>query len=169
MIGHCAQTDRTLSHQRPVISSKVLNMNFHDRTRPVMPNRTHPAFGPSMSPLCASHQRTSALTERTLPASGHSSCQHPVTRPRRVLTAATDQTLNPVSGHYTTSVRSLYEPLSFLSRAPVAPSDYPHSMAGHSTGEVSNPCSNVPTTKCITLCTCVSLFSQTFSRELALH
>ena len=36
-------------------------------------------------------------------------------------------------------------------------------------GEVSNPCSNVPTTKCITLCTCVSIFLQTFSRVLALH
>ena len=30
-----------------------------------------------------------------------------------------------------------------------------------------HPCSNVPTTKCITLCTCVSIFSQTFSRVLA--
>ena len=144
-------------------------MKFHDRTHLVMLDQTHPVSSHSTSPLCTTRQRTSALTGRTLPASGHSSCQRPVTRPRRVLTAATDRTLNPASDHYTTSVRSLYEPLSFLSRAPVALSDCPHSMGKHSTGEVSNPCSNVPTTKCITLCTCVSIFSQTFSRVLALH
>ena len=144
-------------------------MNFHDRTRPVMLDRTHPASGHSMSPLCTTRQRMSALTGCTLPASGHSSCQRPVTRPRRVLTAATDRTLNPASGHHTTSVQSLYEPLSFLSRAPVAPSDCPHSTGGHFAGEVSYPCSNVITSKSITLCTCVSLFSQTFSRVLALH
>ena len=134
-----------------------------------MLDQTHPAFGHSMSPLCTTHQCTSALTGRTLPASGHSSHQRPVTRPRRVLTVAIDRTLNPASGHYTTSVRSLYEPLSFLSRVSVAPLDYPHSTSGHSAGEVSNPCSNVPTTKCITLCTCVSIFLQMYSRVLALH
>ena len=134
-----------------------------------MLDRTHPMSGYSMSPLCTTRQHTSALTKRILLASGHSSHQRPVTRPRRMLTAATDRTLNPASGHYTTSVRSLCEPLSFLSRAPVAPLDYPHSTGGHSAGEVSNPCSNVPTTKCITLCTCVSIFSQILSRVLALH
>ena len=35
--------------------------------------------------------------------------------------------------------------------------------------KLHHPWSNVPTTKCITLCTCVSIFSQTFSRVLALH
>ena len=60
-------------------------MNFHV-------DRTHPASGHSMSPLCTTCQRTSALTGRTLPASGHSSRQHPVTRPRHVLTAANDRT-----------------------------------------------------------------------------
>ena len=121
---------------------------------------THPASGHSMSALCTTRQRTSALTGRTLPASSPSSCQHPVTRLRHMPTTATDRTLNPAFGHYITSVRSLYEPLSFLSRALVASSDYPHSTGGHSAGEVSNPCSNVPTTQCITLCTCVSIFSQ---------
>ena len=146
-------TGRWTSASGPVVSSKVPNASFHDRTRSVMLDQSHPASRHSMSPLCTTRQCTSALTRRTLPASDHSSRQRPVTRPRCMLTAATDRTLNPASGHYTTSVRSLCEPLSFLSRASVAPSDYPHS-----TGEVSNPCSNVPTTKCITLCTCVSIF-----------
>ena len=137
--------------------------------RPVMPDQTHPASGHSMSPLYASRQRMSALTGHTLLASSHSSCQHSVTRPRRMLTAATNQTLNLASGHCSTSVRSLCEPLSFLYRALVAQSDCPHSTGRHSAGEVSNPCSNVSTTKCITLCTCVSIFSQIFSRVLALH
>ena len=35
--------------------------------------------------------------------------------------------------------------------------------------KLHHPWSNVPTTKCITLCTCVSVFSQTFSRVLAFH
>jgi hypothetical protein len=34
--------------------------------------------------------------------------------------------------------------------------------------KLRHPCSNVLTTKCITLCTCVSNFSQTFLRVLAL-
>ena len=143
-------------------------MKFHDRTCPVMLDWTHPVSDHSTFPLCASRQRTSALTRCTLPASGHSSRQRPITRPRCMLTAATDRTLNPASGHHTTSVWSLYEPLSFLSRALVAPSDCLYSTGGHSAGEVSYPCSNVLTTKCITLCTCVSLFSQTFSRVLAM-
>ena len=153
------ESDRTLD-----LSVRSFPVRF--QTRHFM---THPASGHSMFPLCASRQCTSAPTERTRPASGHSSHQRPVIRPRRVLTTATDRTLNPASGHYTTSVRSLCEPLSFLSRAPVAPSDCPHSMGGYYAGEVSNPCSNVPTTKCITLCTCVSIFSQSISRVLALH
>ena len=96
------------------------------------------------------HQRTSALTGRTLPASGHSSRQRPVTRPRCVLTAATDRTLNPASGHYTTSVQSLCAPLSFLSRAPVAPLDCPYSTDGHFVGGVSYPCTQTsqPLIKC---------------------
>ena len=47
------------------------------------------------------------------------------------------------------------------------PSDYLHSMGGHSAGEVSNPCLNVSTTKCIILYTCVSIFSQTFSKGVS--
>ena len=78
LTGHCAQTDWTLCHQCPVVSSKVPNTNFHYRTRPVMPDRTHPAYRPSTSPLCASHQRTSALTGRTLPASSRRATQRPV-------------------------------------------------------------------------------------------
>ena len=35
--------------------------------------------------------------------------------------------------------------------------------------QLLHPCLNMPTTKCITLCTRVSIFSQTFSRVLALH
>jgi hypothetical protein len=34
--------------------------------------------------------------------------------------------------------------------------------------QLHHPYSNVQTTKCITLCTCVNIFSQTFSRVLAL-
>ena len=49
--------------------------------------------------------------------------------------------------------------------------------SGHSVTSATNsfstlsslPLLNVPTTKCITLCTCVSIFSQMFSRVLALH
>ena len=35
--------------------------------------------------------------------------------------------------------------------------------------QLLHPYLNVPTTKCITLCTCVSIFSQIFSRMLASH
>jgi hypothetical protein len=34
--------------------------------------------------------------------------------------------------------------------------------------KLCHPCSNVPTTKCFTLCTCVSIFLQIFLRVLAL-
>ena len=51
---------------------------------------------------------------------------------------------------------------SFLYRAPVALSDCPHSTGEHSADEVPNPWSNVLTTKCITFCTCVSIFSNIF-------
>ena len=43
--GRYSISDRTLSLQRPVISSKVLETNFFDRTRPVMLDRTQPASG----------------------------------------------------------------------------------------------------------------------------
>ena len=41
------------------------------QTRHFMPDRTHPASDHSTSPLCAPRQCSSALTGRTLPASGH--------------------------------------------------------------------------------------------------
>ena len=41
----CAITDRTLSHQRPVISSKVLETQIIHRTCPVMHDRTLPTSG----------------------------------------------------------------------------------------------------------------------------
>ena len=42
---HSAQTDRTLSLQRPVVSNKVPETNFFDRTRPIMLDRTLPVSG----------------------------------------------------------------------------------------------------------------------------
>ena len=79
MLTGCSdKADRTLDPQRPVIYSKGPKHVFDDRTRPVMLDRTLPAFGQKMSPLCALHQRTSTLTGRTLPASGRKATQHPV-------------------------------------------------------------------------------------------
>ena len=43
LTGCCAITDRTLSHQRLVISSKVPEMLFAHRTRPVKHDRTLPS------------------------------------------------------------------------------------------------------------------------------
>ena len=70
---HCATNDWTLealSLQRPVVSSKVPETTFHDRTRLVMLDWTQPASGHTVLPLYALRQRTSALTGRTLPVSG---------------------------------------------------------------------------------------------------
>ena len=78
LTGRSDRVDRTLDPQRPVVSSKGPNPIFADRTRPVMLDRTLPASGQMMSPLCALRQRTSALTGRTLPASGRRVTQRPV-------------------------------------------------------------------------------------------
>ena len=61
LTGHCTQTDRTLSLQRPVVSSKVLETNFHARLD-----------SPSIRSLNVSSEcLTSAYvsTDRTHPAS----------------------------------------------------------------------------------------------------
>ena len=81
--------------------------------------------------------RTHPVSVRSLfvPASGHKTetrahcCYRPDSKP---------------------SVRSLCEPLSFLYRAPVAPSNCPHSTGGHSTDGVSYPCTQTspPLIKC---------------------
>jgi hypothetical protein len=71
LTGRSDRADRTLDPQRPVVYNKGPKHVFVDRTRSVMLDRTLPASGQMMSPLCALRQRTSALTGRTLPASGH--------------------------------------------------------------------------------------------------
>ena len=78
LTGRSDRADRTLDPQHPVVYSKGPKRVFADRTRPVMLDRTLPASGQMMSPLCASRQHTSALTGRTLPASSHRATQHPV-------------------------------------------------------------------------------------------
>ena len=45
LTGRYSITDRTLSLQRPVVSSKLLETAFLDRTRPVALDRTQPASG----------------------------------------------------------------------------------------------------------------------------
>ena len=73
---HCGISDRTLSLQRLVVFSKVLEMNFFDRTCPVMLDRTLPASDHTMTSYCAArqHDRTQTLSVRFVhdPASGHS-------------------------------------------------------------------------------------------------
>ena len=71
MLTGCSdRADRTLDPQRPVVYSKGPKRVFADRTRSVMLDRTQPAYGHTVSPLCALRQRTSALTGLTLSASG---------------------------------------------------------------------------------------------------
>ena len=62
--GRCRQTDRTLSFQRPVVSSKVPEMIFFDQTCSVMLDRTLPAFGHIVTSFCTARQH-----DRTLPSS----------------------------------------------------------------------------------------------------
>ena len=96
---------------------------------------THPVSGHSTFPLCVSCQRTSALTGRTLPASGHFQRQRLVEDQNCALTAATDRTQDP-------SVWSLRDQRPVHSVKPV------FSVQGAS--GVSNPCSQVLNTMCIT-------------------
>ena len=89
----CPTTRPDAGPQRSVVSSKVSNMIFPDRTRPVMLDQTQPASGHTTSPLYALRQCMSALTGHTLPASGRRAIQRPVMRPKRTSSAATDRTL----------------------------------------------------------------------------
>ena len=61
LTGRSAQTDRTLSLQRPVISNKVLEMDFFDRMCLVMHDRTLPASGHAVTFLCAARQHDQTL------------------------------------------------------------------------------------------------------------
>ena len=148
--------------QRPIVSSKVPNVNFHDRTRPVMLDRTHPALGHLAFPLCMTMSVWPDATSQHPVVSAPVSGRWPTLRFFYYYWPDASVLQRPASDH-------LQWPRSPEFRTSVAPSDYLHSMGGHSAGEVPNPCSNVPTTKCITLCTCVSIFSRKFSRVLALH
>ena len=56
-----AQTDRTLSLQRPVISRKVPKTIFFDRTRPVMLDRTLPVSGLTVTFFYAARQQDRML------------------------------------------------------------------------------------------------------------
>ena len=56
LTGRYDKADRTLDPQRLVIYSKGPKRVFADRTRPVMLDRTLPASGQMMSPLCALRQ-----------------------------------------------------------------------------------------------------------------
>ena len=78
LTGRFDRADQTLDPQRPVIYSKGPKRVFANRTCPVMLDRTLPASGQMMSPLCALRQRTSALTGCTLTASGRRATQRPV-------------------------------------------------------------------------------------------
>ena len=73
LTGRSDRVDRMLDPQRPVVYSKGPKHVFADRTLP--------ASGQMMSPLCASRQCTSALTGRTLPASGRRATQRPIILP----------------------------------------------------------------------------------------
>ena len=74
LAGRCTITDQTLSHQRPVVSNKVLETHFAHRTRPVKHDRTLPSSGQRPLPLSATRQqdRTHLASVRSLsdPASG---------------------------------------------------------------------------------------------------
>ena len=54
MLTGCSdRDDRTLDPQRPVVYSKGPKRVFANETRPVMLDRTQPASGHTVSPLCA--------------------------------------------------------------------------------------------------------------------
>ena len=74
LTGRSGKTDRTLKPQRPVVSSKLPEACFFDRTRPVHLDRTQPASG--AQPLAT--VQTCQFDRTQKPASGASQVQRPV-------------------------------------------------------------------------------------------
>ena len=143
--------------QHQVTSSKHPELFYRDLTCPIAHDRTHDRVRSSLPQLPAPHQCISPLTGRRPYASGHnyyaeSSRELDRARACHLLLKLSGR-WNPESGHFELSVQSLFD----TEKTP--PSIH----------QLLHPCANVPTTKCITLCMCVSIFSQTFSRVLAFH
>jgi hypothetical protein len=132
---------------RQIISSKVLERLFYDQTRPIRSDWMCPASDPLLACTTAHVSVHHHLTGCMPCVFGHFYCS--------VSGQTTEGGLHcaPLTGHGV-RVRSL----------PKAKSD--HFETSPFDPKLHHPCSNMPTTKGIILCTCVSIFSQTFLRVL---
>ena len=74
LTGRTSKTDRTLKPQRPVVSSKLLEAYFFDRTRPVHFDRTQTSVRCNILGIVQTRQfdRTQPISVRSLsdPVSG---------------------------------------------------------------------------------------------------
>jgi hypothetical protein len=125
---------------------------FHDLTCLITHDRTHDRVRSSLPQLPAPRQRTSSVTGRRPYVSGHFHCAAFGHGPDRARARQL---------HYKWPDAQQVSPVTSgleFGRSKTPPFDL----------QLRHPWSNVPTTKCFTLCTCVSIFSQTFSRVLAL-
>jgi hypothetical protein len=146
----------TTSAQRQVKSRDDLEVPNRDLTCQVNPDRTRHCV--SFSPRLQSRprQRSSARPNAPL-ASQVTSCSniqsHGKQRPR-----APPHFINDRTNRSCVRSRQLHRLVTVGQWKTTSPLH-----------QLRHPYSNVTTTKCITLCTCVSIFSPTFSRVLALH
>ena len=158
LTGCSGKTDRTLEPQRPVEYSKGLKLvSSTGCVRSTMTGRA----GASTPPLVCEPLRQQDQTLNSVqPESGHFSSQSPVIGQNEPENTSfynwpDAQPQSPVTTWPASDV--FCETLSFLYRAPVAPSDSPHlpPSAKHNVYH---------------LCACVlAYFPQPFSRVLALH
>ena len=162
MTGRSGKTDRTLKPQRPVVSSKLpRRISSTGRVRSTLTGHRS-ASGAIPSAL----RRPVSLTGHTQPGSG---AFRPSVRSEDRRQRLRDQ-LVFISNFFT--LAPMCQPQEFASGAienrhsifPKARDPNPSQPCKH---HLLCKCAN--TTKCITLCTSVSIFSQTFSRGLALH
>ena len=138
------RTDRTLKPQRPVVSSKLPEACFFDRTRPVHLDRTQTASGaqPLATVPPSQRDRTQAVSVRCF------WIQRPVTGP------------TPASFRSTPFQLLLLHPCSSVP-----------TTKNFASGAIENRHFIFPThlNPTNTLCTCGSIFTQILSRVLALH
>jgi hypothetical protein len=131
-----------------ITSREVLEPPKCDQTRPFSTDRTLPCVRSSLAQQQSIHQRTSPLTGRRPCVSCHNYYSSFGWQTNNVSHYPDDQphpTLSPVTTWPASGQCKTTPPLL----------------------QLRHPWSNVLTTKCFTLCTCVRIFSQTFSRVLA--
>jgi hypothetical protein len=146
----------TMASWHQVGSSKVLERQNNDRTRQVHYDRMRPNVRSSFSSLHTATSPYVSLIGHTSVVSGH-----------KLLSVWSVPQIEPESATF------VYKwPDSSSQHSVTSSAEFRQCFQWKTTPplhQLLHPCSNVLTTKCITLCTCVSIFSQTFSRVLALH